>query len=68
MISSKYAPSSDSHPGAKQFLHRNVDKKIIAPASDNIPRESVLIVQSRNGDLTRKTLIPCQFVPKGITQ
>lgn len=55
--------------GAKQLLHGKVDKKIVAPASqNNISQESVLLVQSRNGDLTRRTLIPYQFTPKGHPQ
>ena len=55
---------SVSLPAAKQPPHKNVDKKIITPAS----KESIPIVQSSNGDLTRRTLVPYQFTPKRQTQ
>ena len=55
---------SDSLPLAKQPPHKIVDKKIITLAS----KESIPIVQSRNGDLTRRTLVPYQLSPKGQRQ
>ena len=55
---------SDSFPAAKQPPHKNADKNIITPAS----KKSTPVVQSRNGDLTRRTLVPYHFTPRGQTQ